>query len=82
MPVYEYGCDVCGKRFEVRQSMHDAAVSACPECGGVTRRIYSGGGGFLIKDANSATQVRPHCGKTYTCCGSCTPCATASCEKG
>jgi putative FmdB family regulatory protein len=80
MPIYEYGCEVCGKRFEISQSLHDVPVRACPECKGTMRRIFSGGGGFFIKGANSETQVRTHCGKTRTCCGSSTPCETPSCE--
>ncbi len=79
MPVYEYGCDACGTRFEISQSMHDAPVTACPDCKGSVRRIYSGGSGFLIKGADSGTGIRTQCGKAQTCCGSRTPCETPSC---
>lgn len=41
MPMYEYECEKCG-RFEVRQSMMDEHVAACPACGRKkTRRVYS-----------------------------------------
>ena len=34
MPLYEYRCDTCGKRFEVLQRMGDGAEGlACPACG-------------------------------------------------
>ncbi len=32
MPIYEYICDDCSKKFEVRVSSHKAK-SACPHCG-------------------------------------------------
>lgn len=79
--IYEYYCDVCGKRFEIGQSMHDAPVNACPECKGSIRRIFSGGNGFMIKGADAGKSVRTHCGKTQTCCGSSTPCETPSCRQ-
>ena len=82
MPVYEYCCNACGKRFEISQSMHDKPVKACPECGGDMRRIFSGGSGFFIKGADSGTPLQTRCGKAQTCCGSSTPCETPSCENG
>ena len=34
MPLYEYACDACGKRFEVIQKFSDPAPDACRKCGG------------------------------------------------
>jgi putative FmdB family regulatory protein len=82
MLIYEYYCDACDKRFEITQSMHDAPVNSCPECKGSIRRIFSGGSGFLIRNAGPETPIRTHCGKTQTCCGSSTPCETPSCGQG
>jgi len=79
MPVYEYCCDACGKRFEISQSMHDAPLDTCIECRGKVRRILSGGSGFIIKGAGSEVPVRTHCGKSEMCCGSRTPCDTPHC---
>jgi putative FmdB family regulatory protein len=48
MPTYEYqaadgapGCAQCRTRFEVRQSMRDAALTTCPACGGPIVRLIS-----------------------------------------
>ena len=40
MPIFVYRCD-CGHRFE-RLVSRDADAPACPECGGVTRKIPAG----------------------------------------
>lgn len=34
MPLYEYQCDACGKRFEIIQKFSDAPPEACRVCGG------------------------------------------------
>ncbi len=33
MPVYEYCCDGCGERVELRRSLADRSVPICPACG-------------------------------------------------
>jgi putative FmdB family regulatory protein len=33
MPLYEYLCDACGRRFEVIQKFSDGPVDACRHCG-------------------------------------------------
>jgi putative FmdB family regulatory protein len=34
MPLYEFICQMCGERFEARQSIaeHERKVPACPRC--------------------------------------------------
>lgn len=49
MPTYQYKCDVCSYEFEEFQKMSDAAIEICPKCKGKTRRMISGGAGFLLK---------------------------------
>ncbi len=43
MPVYEYRCDTCKERFEIRRSFAESdAAAACPLCQGEhTRRLLS-----------------------------------------
>ena len=43
MPLYEYECANCGKRFEVIQKFADEPLSVCTKCGGgpVTRLVSS-----------------------------------------
>lgn len=34
MPIYEYKCKKCGKKFELRLGFsHDKKTLKCPECG-------------------------------------------------
>ncbi len=49
MPTYEYKCTKCGYEFEEFQSITDPPESTCPKCKGKTKRIISGGSGFLLK---------------------------------
>ncbi len=41
MPLYEYACKRCGKRFEVRQKFADEPVKTHEECGGDAERLLS-----------------------------------------
>ena len=57
MPLYEYQCDACGRRFEVIQKFADAPPEACTKCGKgpVHRRLSSPaiqfkGSGWYITD--------------------------------
>lgn len=60
MPTYEYACDNCGHRFDVRQSFSDDPIRECPECTGAVRRVLypSGvifkGSGWYITDSRSS----------------------------
>ena len=57
MPLYEYQCEACGKRFEQIQKFSDPHTELCAECGkGPVRRLLSSpaiqfkGTGFYIND--------------------------------
>lgn len=39
MPIYGYECGECGHHFEVLQSVNDAPLTTCPECGGPLRKL-------------------------------------------
>jgi putative FmdB family regulatory protein len=41
MPLYEYQCDACGRRFERIQKFSDPPVEVCPTCGGHVRKLVS-----------------------------------------
>ncbi len=49
MPTYEYECRSCGYTFEKTQSMSDAPLKECPECGKEVRRLIFGGSGVIFK---------------------------------
>ena len=57
MPLYEYECDACSRRFEVIQKFSDPPVDVCKECGkGPVRRLLSSpaiqfkGSGWYVTD--------------------------------
>jgi putative FmdB family regulatory protein len=41
LPIYEYECDACAKRFEVIQRFSDEPISRCRECSGPVHRVLS-----------------------------------------
>src|SRR2546430_571272 len=41
MPIYEYECAKCGKRFEYQQSMSEPPKKKCEKCGGKLERLIS-----------------------------------------
>jgi putative FmdB family regulatory protein len=49
MPTYDYECSSCGHAFEAFQSMSDAPLSSCPECGKAVKRLIGGGMGIIFK---------------------------------
>jgi len=49
MPVHEYECFTCGSRFKSRQNMPADVILKCPDCGGIARRLISGGAGSILK---------------------------------
>ncbi len=40
MPVYEYECDKCAVKFEVKRGFHETGGNVCPECGGEGRQVF------------------------------------------
>jgi putative FmdB family regulatory protein len=41
MPIYEYACPRCGHFFEKFQSIHDASLASCEQCGRPAKRVIS-----------------------------------------
>ena len=41
MPLYEYECRKCGRRFERIQKFSDSPLKKCEECGGAIERLIS-----------------------------------------
>ena len=41
MPIYEYQCSTCGKKFERIQKFSDAPLEVHEECGGHVERLIS-----------------------------------------
>lgn len=59
MPIYEYQCDTCSYKFEVKQSIKDDPIAACERCGKPVRRLISSSGimfkgsGWYVTDYSS-----------------------------
>lgn len=54
------------RRFEVRQSMHEAPLTKHPETGEPVRRVIAGGFGFIAQKAAPPPQP---CGSQCACHG-------------
>lgn len=56
MPLYEYECTGCGKRFELIQKFSDPPTANCAACGGTAHRLLSApaiqfkGSGWYVTD--------------------------------
>ena len=85
MPTYDYQCETCGHRFEQFQSISEAPIKTCPECGGTVNRLIGAGAALIFKGsgfyATDYRKSRPSCGRDRPCCGRETPCDTRSCDE-
>jgi putative FmdB family regulatory protein len=56
MPIYEYQCQQCDRRFETMQKMSDAPLTTCEVCGGPLKKLVSSpavqfkGSGWYVTD--------------------------------
>ena len=72
MPLYEYECDACGRRFELIRKFSDPEVETCTLCGsGPIRRLQSSpaiqfkGSGWYVTDyAGKGRPDTPAAGKS------------------
>ena len=74
MPIYEYGCEKCGNRFEVLIRAKTDYPSKCPKCGG-----------DKIKKAFSTFAVAaPASGRDHASeqCASCPSADSGACDSG
>lgn len=66
MPIYEYACEFCGKHTEVIQSVSEAPLVDCPECGkpGLHRMVSAPafqlkGQGWYVTDFRDKNKSTP-----------------------
>jgi putative FmdB family regulatory protein len=70
MPIYEYECEQCSLRFELRRSFDGRSEVVCPQCGGSARRIFSPvpiifkGSGFYITDSREEGTAKAKTGSS------------------
>ncbi len=59
MPTYQYRCTECATELEAVQKFTDPPLTACPECAGDLRKVFSAvgvvfkGSGFYATDSRS-----------------------------
>ena len=65
MPIYEYLCQSCGKKFEVLQKFSDEPLQTHPECGGKVDKLISTsalqfkGSGWYVNDYAKGGTAKP-----------------------
>jgi putative FmdB family regulatory protein len=56
MPLYDYECEECSHRFELRRSFSEGASAKCPKCHSEAQRVFAPvpivfkGSGFYVTD--------------------------------
>lgn len=61
MPIYEYQCEECCARFEVKRRFGEDGGASCPHCKAKARRLFSTpaiifkGSGFYVTDSRGKT---------------------------
>jgi putative FmdB family regulatory protein len=80
MPLYEYECENCGYKFEMRRSFSEGASAVCPECESRAQRVFAPvpivfkGSGFYVtdyrKDNGKQDTASAAKGEKSTCCSS------------
>jgi putative FmdB family regulatory protein len=65
VPLYDYDCANCGRRFEVMHGVHADDPTSCPLCGGGPIRkainapaVHFKGSGWAKKERNSSARSR------------------------
>jgi putative FmdB family regulatory protein len=84
MPTYTYQCHSCGYLFEKEQKIIDSPLTSCPRCGGMVKRVITGGLGFILKGngfyatdykgASSLAKDKNDKKQNESCCGKSNPC--------
>ena len=62
MPLYEFCCDNCKKKFEVLVRIGQEGTVRCETCGGTVRKLFStfgvGGGANRVKSSGHSCSSR------------------------
>jgi putative FmdB family regulatory protein len=69
MPIYEYECNSCKHKFDIKQGFHDQPQADCPKCKKKARRVFHAapiifkGSGFYVTDHSSSNPAAQPAGK-------------------
>ena len=81
MPIYEYECPRCGKRFEKLQGMSERSSLDCPDCASPARRLMSVGAAITYRRSGSGVpSPKSNCTRESPCCGREAPCEKRPCH--
>ena len=76
MPLYEYQCNACSNKFELRQKFSDPPAKECPKCGGEVAKLISstafslkGGGWYAQGYDKGKSSEAPACPSGGSCAG-------------
>ena len=76
MPLYEYQCNDCSNKFELRQKFSDPPARECPKCGGKVTKLISPaafalkGGGWAAEGYGQGKNTEaPACPSGGSCAG-------------
>ena len=77
MPLYEYQCNACENKFELRQKFSDPPATECPQCGGEVAKLISSsafalkGGGWYAEGYGDGKKsgAAPACPSGGSCAG-------------
>lgn len=82
MPVYDYECVKCARKFEARKSFSEGARAECPLCNSVAQRVFTPvpivfkGSGFYVTDYR---KEKPPAEEAPACASDCkTACSSAA----
>jgi putative FmdB family regulatory protein len=82
MPIYEYECPRCGKRFEKLQGMNERFSLGCPDCGTPARRLISAGAAMISRGSDyEVRRPKSNCTIESPCCGREAPCEKKPCDE-
>jgi putative FmdB family regulatory protein len=63
VPLYDYKCQACEHRYELREGFDAPSRQKCPQCGGEAKRVLHPppivfkGSGFYVTDSRKGSQV-------------------------
>ena len=73
MPMYEYLCDSCHHRFDIKQKFTDETLTICPSCGKHIHRViqpakvvFKGSGFYITDHKGGGSSAVLDSGKTET----------------
>jgi len=62
VPTYEYECEKCLLRFEIKKRFSEDGSAFCPQCGDEARRVFTPppiifkGSGFYVTDSRNSNE--------------------------